>query len=97
MREHSLSALIAAGLLSCALSTASASAADLAANCCADLEERVAELEATTARKGNRRVRLTVSGGATESAARSSNAHVRRTHFASPSMSNERLPRARRR
>ncbi len=31
-------------------------------NCCADLEERVAELEATTVRKGNRRVSLTVSG-----------------------------------
>ncbi|MGH1350859.1 MAG: porin [Methyloligellaceae bacterium] len=31
-------------------------------NCCADLEERVAELEATTARKGNRRVSLTVYG-----------------------------------
>jgi hypothetical protein len=32
------------------------------ASCCADLEERVAELEATTVRKGNRRVSLTVSG-----------------------------------
>ncbi|MGH1350097.1 MAG: hypothetical protein ACRBBN_04715 [Methyloligellaceae bacterium] len=31
-------------------------------NCCADLEERVAELEATTARKGNRQVSLTVYG-----------------------------------
>src|SRR6185369_8752464 len=37
-------------------------AADLAAGCCADLEERVAELEATTVRKGNRRVALTLSG-----------------------------------
>ena len=44
------------------LSTTSARAADLGGNCCADLEERVAELEATTARKGNRRVSLTVSG-----------------------------------
>ncbi|WP_045834552.1 porin [Hyphomicrobium sp. 99] len=42
--------------------TAPASAADLGGNCCADLEERVAELEATTARKGNRKVSLTVSG-----------------------------------
>ena len=33
---------------------ASAQAADLGGDCCADLEERVAELEATTARKGNR-------------------------------------------
>jgi hypothetical protein len=37
-------------------------AADLGGNCCSDLEERVAELEATTARKGNRRVSLEVSG-----------------------------------
>jgi hypothetical protein len=40
----------------------SAKAADLGGDCCADLEERVAELEATTARKGNRRMSLTVSG-----------------------------------
>jgi predicted porin len=39
-----------------------ASAADLGGDCCADLEERVAELEATTARKGNRKVSLTISG-----------------------------------
>ncbi|MGE3229697.1 MAG: porin, partial [Hyphomicrobium sp.] len=39
-----------------------ANAADLGGNCCADLEERVAELEATTARKGNRKVSLTISG-----------------------------------
>jgi len=37
-------------------------AADLGGNCCADLEERVAELEATTARKGNRKQTLTVYG-----------------------------------
>ena len=40
----------------------SASAADLGGNCCADLEERIAELEATTVRKGNRKVSLTISG-----------------------------------
>ena len=47
-----------------ALSGAShpALAADLGGNCCADLEERIAELEATTARKGNRKVSLEVSG-----------------------------------
>jgi len=39
-----------------------ASAADLGGNCCADLEERIAELEATTARKGNRKVKLEISG-----------------------------------
>lgn len=37
-------------------------AADLGGDCCADLEERIAELEATTARKGNRKVSLTISG-----------------------------------
>jgi hypothetical protein len=42
--------------------TGSAFAADLGGDCCADLEERVAELEATTARKGNRKVSLTISG-----------------------------------
>lgn len=31
-------------------------------DCCADLEERIAELEATAARKGNRKVSLSVSG-----------------------------------
>ena len=30
-------------------------AADLGGSCCTDLEERIAELEATTVRKGNRR------------------------------------------
>ena len=42
--------------------SAPAYAADLAGGCCADLEERVAELEATTARKGNRVVSLQVYG-----------------------------------
>ncbi len=55
MKKYSLSALVAAGLLAGGLAT-SANAADLGGNCCADLEERVAELEATTARKGNRKV-----------------------------------------
>src|SRR6056297_3023715 len=45
-----------------AFAATGAMAADLGGNCCADLEERVAELEATTARKGNRRVSLEVSG-----------------------------------
>jgi hypothetical protein len=61
MKKYSLSALVAAGLLAGGLTT-SANAADLGGNCCADLEERIAELEATTARKGNRKVSLTVSG-----------------------------------
>ena len=43
-----------------------AAAADLGGNCCADLEERIAELEATTARKGNRKVSLTITGWVNE-------------------------------
>jgi predicted porin len=46
----------------------SAQAADLGGDCCADLEERIAELEATTARKGNRKVSLTISGWVNEAA-----------------------------
>jgi len=53
----SIALATAAGLMA-----TSAMAADLGGNCCADLEERVAELEATTARKGNRVVSLTVYG-----------------------------------
>ncbi len=60
LKSTSLAALVAvAGV---AISGVSAQAADLGGNCCADLEERIAELEATTARKGNRKVSLTVSG-----------------------------------
>src|SRR5262249_24647304 len=39
-----------------------AKAADLGGDCCADLEERVAELEATTARKGNKKVTVQIYG-----------------------------------
>ncbi len=62
MKKYSLSALVAASLLAGGMTAGSATAADLGGNCCADLEERIAELEATTARKGNRKVSLTVSG-----------------------------------
>jgi predicted porin len=51
----------AAGLLA-----TQAYAADLGGNCCTDLEERIAELEATTARKGNRKVSLQVYGQVNE-------------------------------
>ena len=61
MTKFRVGALVAAGVLAGGFAT-SASAADLGGNCCADLEERIAELEATTARKGNRKVSLTVSG-----------------------------------
>lgn len=45
-----------------AIGPAPAAAADLGGNCCSDLEERIAELETTVARKGNRKVSLEVSG-----------------------------------
>lgn len=53
-----LAAALAAGLMY----SHAAKAGDLGGNCCADLEERVAELEAVTAKKGNRKVSLTISG-----------------------------------
>lgn len=56
--KYSLTAAAAA----LAFSTAPAIAADFGGDCCADLEERVATLEATTARKGNRKVSLVISG-----------------------------------
>jgi predicted porin len=56
----SLAALLAGGMM--VATSGSASAADLGGDCCADLEERVATLEATTARKGNRKVSLKISG-----------------------------------
>jgi predicted porin len=43
-----------------------AKAADLSGDCCADLEERVAELEATTVRKGNKKVSVTLYGKVNE-------------------------------
>jgi hypothetical protein len=57
--------LTAAGLYLGSAGLSPAQAADLGGDCCADLEERVAELEATTARKGNRRMSLTISGQVT--------------------------------
>jgi len=52
-----LALVAAAGVLS-----TNAFAADLGGDCCADLEERVAELEATTARKGTRKTSLEIWG-----------------------------------
>ena len=48
------------------ISISSAAAADLGGDCCSDLEQRIAELEATTARKGNRKVTLTITGYVTK-------------------------------
>jgi hypothetical protein len=59
-----LAMIAAAGVM---VGGVSAQAADLGGNCCADLEERIAELEATTARKGNRKVSLQIYGQVSES------------------------------
>src|SRR5689334_25330484 len=61
MMKYRLGALVAAGVLAGGFAT-SASAADLGGNCCSDLEERIAELEATTARKGNRKMSVVIYG-----------------------------------
>ena len=67
MKKYSFGVAVAAGLLASGLNFgSSAQAADLGGNCCADLEERIAELEATTVRKGNRKVSLTISGWVAE-------------------------------
>ena len=52
----------AAGLFTGGIALTPVQAADLGGDCCADLEERVAELEATTVRKGNRKVKVKLSG-----------------------------------
>src|ERR1700720_3447984 len=57
-----LALVAAAGLFMGGVAMPSAKAADLGGDCCADLEERVAELEATSVRKGNRKVSLELSG-----------------------------------
>lgn len=41
---------------------APAKSADLGGDCCSDLEDRIAELEATTVRKGNKKVSVTLYG-----------------------------------
>ncbi|MGE0022829.1 MAG: porin [Hyphomicrobium sp.] len=69
MREASMkpaTRMALAAAASCLVWGTSVEAADLGGDCCADLEERIAELEATTARKGNRKVSLTVSGWVNE-------------------------------
>src|SRR5512145_2130184 len=63
LKSASSTALFAAlGLIALGAGVPAAQAADLGGDCCADLEERVAELEATTVRKGNKKVSVTISG-----------------------------------
>lgn len=63
MRTYHVAVVFMLGTMS---ATIPAFAADLGGDCCADLEERIAELEATTGRKGNRKVSLTVYGKVNE-------------------------------
>lgn len=64
MNKRTIFAMVAALVTALAIFAyyGTSQAADLGGNCCADLEERVAELEATTARKSNRKVTLEVYG-----------------------------------
>lgn len=62
IRKTGYHRIIGAATAALLASVAPSYAADLGGDCCADLEERIAELEATTARKGNRKVSVQVSG-----------------------------------
>ncbi|MBL8564848.1 MAG: porin [Hyphomicrobiaceae bacterium] len=66
MKRSRLSKAALGGLLGASMFVTPVFAADLGGDCCADLEERVAELEATTARKGNRKVSLAITGWVAE-------------------------------
>ena len=61
LHHRALFAAAATALLG-TFAPATAEAADLGGDCCADLEERVAELEATTVRKGNKKVKVELYG-----------------------------------
>jgi hypothetical protein len=67
-----------------------ATAADLGGNCCADLEERVAELEATTARKGTWKVSLSISGQISQQLMYWDDGNRSDTYFSGPAQSNSR-------
>lgn len=66
--KHALGIILSGAVLSIAVAWAMATlappahAADLGGNCCADLEERIAELEATSATKGNKKITLEIDG-----------------------------------
>jgi hypothetical protein len=61
-----LALALAAGLVLGTVNVTSANAADLGGDCCADLEERVAELEASAVKHANRKVTLTIGGRVNE-------------------------------
>lgn len=78
IRRMSCAGFVAA--LAIASVAGGADAADLGGNCCADLEERIAELEATTARKGNRKVSLSISGWVAEQVTHWDDGHESNTY-----------------
>jgi hypothetical protein len=55
-----LAILVVAGMSPAA--AADVNFSDLSRSCCADLDQRIAEIEAMLARKGNRRLTLEISG-----------------------------------
>jgi predicted porin len=65
--KHLFAAALAASLAFCAAITTGFAADKLGGDCCADIEERVASLEAATARKGTRKTSVTVSGQVSKS------------------------------
>src|SRR6056297_1991983 len=81
----------AAGSAIAMMTFSPAQAADLGGNCCADLEERVAELEATTARKGNRRTSLEVSGHVNEAILFWDDGHEQNVYIGTPVNSRSRF------
>lgn len=68
-----------------------ANAADLGGDCCADLEERIAELEATTVRSGNRTVTLNISGQINQAILLWDDGEDRDSYVVTNSNSNDRL------
>ena len=70
--------VVALGFL---VAVSSSQAADVGGNCCADLEERISELEATTARKSHRKVALTVTGQVNRSVIWYDDGHSSTTYY----------------
>ena len=62
MTKHLTKLLVVLALALCTPLANRAAAAEPGGACCADLDERVSELEASAARKGNRAVSLSISG-----------------------------------
>jgi predicted porin len=68
-----------------------AKAADLGGDCCSDLEERVAELEATTVRKGNKKVSITLYGKANHAVLFWDDGHEKNTYVVDNSYESSRF------